>query len=573
MATETPSEPIAEETTPPDAPEQVASPAFRSQLGAEWVLGPAAFAVVAVLCGIFLMLNYVTLRGTDLWLHVNYGEWILEAGQLPHEEVFAPLASGMPLMNASWLSQVIFALVNAQGGAHALSFLFAATTFASYVLLARTFYLQTNRASMILVGLAIAIVAGWSRIATIRPENFAFLAFALLLWLIFGRRPQTNANGAEAVSLPEPGWKLWIAIPVIMALWANLHGSFFVGLGLLGCCCLGRFIEAGWSSRSFLAAISDRAAWRWLFLTQVAAAATLLNPHGIDLWIYTLGFSSKENLQGILEWQPLFFAGVGGREFTLSLVLLMVVLRLSRRPFSATQILLLASFGAAPLLGNRFLTWYGAVLAVVLVPHLAEILGRLLPVKSEEPENAPEGDDTAPRGVWAWRYSLLSGLAIWIAFAMSPASHPLLGTKLRSPEQLYEAESTPLKLTAYLKENPPQGQVYHPQAWGDWLQREVGPAFQPFVTSNIHVTPRQVWTDYLIIFRQQPGWEATLDRYLVNTLIVNKEQQPRFKAVIRNNTDWNEKYEDDDVIVYQRKRPAPATKPAADANTAAASAG
>lgn len=527
-------------------PSGKATPSFHSQLTAKWVLTASAFSVVVILCGLFLLFSYFPLRGTDLWLHVNYGGWILEHGSLPAFEVFVPLAEGMPVVDSAWLSQVILAAVHAKWGPHALSALFAITMFGGYLMLARTYYLETERAFLVAVGLLLTLVVGWSRMATIRPENFAFLAFAVMLWMIFGHR-QTDP---EVPDPPAPSWKLWIAAPVLMALWANLHGSFICGLAVLGSCALGRMLETAWKERSLAGLISDRGTWQWLMLFQLSALATLINPYGLDLWLYTMGFASEHNLQNIVEWQPLLFKEVGGREYAVSIVVLLVTLRWSRQRMTATSVVLLAVFGVAPLFGIRMLGWYAPVLAVVILPHWEYLLNQVRPDfgKSKLDPNAP-----APAGVNAWKYTLFSGLFIWIAFAMSPFSHPVTGTKLRAAEKLYEGDSTPLALTAWLKENPTTGQVFHPQEWGDWLIREVPGDFQPFVTSNIHAIPTSVWSDYLKIYHHQTGWVRALDRYNVTTLIFDKKLQPAWKSILRGDEEWALRYEDDQALVYVRK--------------------
>ena len=59
---------------------------------------------------------------------------------------------------------------------------------------------------------------------TIRPQLFGMLGFAATLWAI-----------ARLPSRKHPlAW-----LPALFALWANLHGSFAMGLVALGCYCLG----------------------------------------------------------------------------------------------------------------------------------------------------------------------------------------------------------------------------------------------------------------------------------------------------------------------------------------------
>src|SRR5206468_11551856 len=63
-----------------------------------------------------------------------------------------------------------------------------------------------------------AFAVAWTSL-TLRPQLLAAMLFALTLWLVVGRRR-------------HPRRLLWV--PVVVAVWANVHGSFFLGPVLLG---------------------------------------------------------------------------------------------------------------------------------------------------------------------------------------------------------------------------------------------------------------------------------------------------------------------------------------------------
>ena len=51
--------------------------------------------------------------------------------------------------------------------------------------------------------------------------------------------------------------------------------------------------------------LRDAALWRWFLLTQLAAAAVLMNPYGLGLYLEVLSFAGNSNLQDLVEWDPL----------------------------------------------------------------------------------------------------------------------------------------------------------------------------------------------------------------------------------------------------------------------------
>jgi hypothetical protein len=522
-------------------------------LGPRCALKAVHVAATALFCALLVLLNYLPLRNTDLWGHVAYGNWILEHLALAAEDPWMPLAEGMRAIDTLWLSQVVLATVDTIAGAAGLSNLFAVIVTLTYLVFARVFYLQSQRTGVSLLATLVMLAVGWSRLTTIRPEIFALLAFALLLWLLAHDR----ARGGTRL--------VWIGVPVLFALWANLHGSFACGLLVLACFIGGRAVDVWWQSRSLWTVLTDRPARRWLYLLELAAAATLLNPYGMDLWIEVSRFSLNGNLRDISEWSPLVILGVGGREFALAAVLLLIVMRHSRRHVTAAEVAMLAVFGTLAVAQTRMMGWFAPVFALVLTPHLAEIINRLRPVAEEEPlfETAAAVAGELPPGR-SWRYTMFCVGMVWVAFAFSGMSRPLLGGPARTDDKLY-SDTTPLAAARYLREHPPVGQIYNPQWWGDWLVWQ-GPAkLEPFAMTHVHLLPRQVWQDYRRISFGEIGWDVLLDRYHVNTLVIDKKNQAALAGMVGRSSNWLTQYADDQALIAVRAKKAPsaANPPAA----------
>jgi hypothetical protein len=518
-----------------------------SVLDVRYALGWRHVAVTALFAALFLYLAYIPLWHTDLWGHVVYGNWILDHRALPAEDPFLPLAEGMRVVDNAWLAQIILAVVERWGGAQALASVFASLVLATSAVLARVFFLQTRRLSLSVAGAAAVFAMAWSRHAIVRPENFAALCFAVLLWLVV--RAEQQSDGADesgsAASPQRRAWALWGGIPLVMLLWANVHGSYLCGVAVLGCCWLGRVLEVIWQSRSLRAVLCDRLARQWMWLAEAGLGATLINPYGIDLLIETVQFARNENLRDVMEWYPLVLASATGSGFVLSWTVLTFAWRHSRRSVRPVEILLLGTFGALAAAGIRMIGWYAPVAVLVAMPHLADLINRVWPRKIRPP--IPD----AALSARVWRPTLCCLLLLWVTFAFSPLSRSLLGGNERPSEKLY-SRYTPLGLTAYLRSNPPQGQIWNPQWWGDWLAWDGPSGLKVFAATHVHLTPRRVWRDYMQVAAAQPGWELTLDRYGVTTLVVHKELQRALAAAARASKAWTVQYEDELAIVLAR---------------------
>ncbi|WLD14137.1 hypothetical protein [Planctellipticum variicoloris] len=514
----------------------------------------------------YLYYAFIPIHHTDIWGHIAYGEWMLSHRALPAEDPFVTLAGGVPITCTAWLGQIVYAVAGELGGVEGYPFLFALLSLITYLVVARTSFLQTGGFGLG-VGLSIfAWLLNFSRHRVIRPEAFGLLACAVLLWLLVRDRPWRAIRGAGE-SGPRFGLTTWIGMPVVFALWANLHGSFIVGLLILGCGLAGRALEVAWISRGSLRAIlSDRELRSWLWLTELSFAATLLNPYGMDLVLNTIIFPSNPNLNDVVEWFRPDIMSVEGLLLAGSLVCWMVLLRHSRVPVTPAQVLLIGGFALLVLLRVRMIAWYSMIFVYVAAPHVADVSARCRAwLHSLDLPHADLG--------WAgpsFRYTAISLLLVWLAFVFSPASTPLFGGKPRTDRHRYSHE-TPLALTKFLNEHPPVGQIMNPQWWGDWLAFKGPRDLQVFMTTNaVHVAPRRVWLDYLALARGDEGFQRRLDRYRINTIIVHKELQAPAARLARGLTGWKVAYEDDLALVVERVPDQPTEEsPAAEATETA----
>jgi hypothetical protein len=536
---------VDEIETEAEAPE----PVLTAKLSPVWALRLWHLPVIAFWGGFFLLLNFLPLRPTDLWGHVAYGHWIAQHQQLPTEDPFLPLVHGMRVVDSAWLSQLILAAIDRLGGPAWLSNVFAVVTLAAWMIIWRTLYLRSRSMLTSLAMVIVVLFLAWSRVTTPRPENFAWLAFAALWWCLIG--DEVRPAGAFR-------WRLWIGVPLVMGVWANLHGSFVCGLAVLLAYAVGALFTAAWRTRSLGQTLCDGEVQARIFVAELGLVATCFNPYGLDLLLSTFAFGRNANLLDVLEWQPLAIGQAGAYEFVAGWAVATLLLRYSRRPVSLAQGLLLALFGVATLSSNRMIGWFALTFGVSLMPLLDDLLGRLgsapaPAAATAEPEEVGRGFPLLGR---SWNYSLIGLLLLWIPLSLAPITQPLTRSKQRTAAQLFGRE-TPLKLTAYLRENPPQGQTFNPQWWGDWIIRDGPAGFVPFMTSNIHLAPRQVWLDYLRILRVSPGWQQVLGRYAVETIIVDKIISPDLYRVLQKDPGWRSVYDDPQAAVFVIRKPLP----------------
>jgi len=175
-----------------------------------------------------------------------------------------------------------------------------------------------------------------------RPQMFSYFFLALLLLLLtLARR-----------------WRWWLVpIPLLFVLWANLHGSFLLGLGIL-------LLEA-------VASLAGRG-WRRLVVTGqlpripivatfvASALATLVNPFGLGVYSSALGITFNQQVRSIIsEWQsPDFHDPSILAVVVLPAVVTVAYLVFSRRDVPAVEALLTAFLLVSSLDAVRFIPYF-----------------------------------------------------------------------------------------------------------------------------------------------------------------------------------------------------------------------
>jgi hypothetical protein len=487
---------------------------------------------------IFFVVGSLPLWHTDLWGHLAYGRLIWETKSIPATEPFMPLARGVELVDTAWLSQVIGYLTLMRFGLPGLQFLAAACVTATAGVLAWLGYRKTGSIRWTALGLAAFVWLEWMQLfamdmaVIIRPQLAGLVAFAVTL--------------AVAVSRPRR-WH-WFVIPVTFAAWANLHGSFLAGLALLGVFALGRAGDVLRRTDTFGAILRDWTFWRLVLLTELAAAAVLLNPYGLRLYADAWLFAKNPNLQDLAEWDPLTLRMFQGQATAAVALALLFLYRMTPRRVGTGEALALLLFGGLALWTSRMIVWFGPVAAYCLTLHAAALwqahrAKKAAPAAVEEEPLVP-----ARRSLW----TVAAFGLVWIFFALTPFAQRLL----HGPDPKFDravSSMTPTGAAEYLRKNPRPGQVFNAGDYGDFLIW-TNPGIPVFVAGHVHLIPTDVWRAYNDTI-SGAGWESILDRYGVNTIVLDKPTRQSFIDRLHEEPAWESKYEDRNSAVFVRREP------------------
>lgn len=244
---------------------------------------PLIFAATAYLTLVSRMVSL--LSDADIYWHIVVGQWIIDHRAVPHVDLFSFTMPGAPWISSAWLSEVLFCVAFKLAGWPGPAILAALSASAAFFLLTSLLLKKMPNVPVVIV-----VAAGIAMTATHTLARPHVLIFPLMvLW--------TNALVEASEQRRAPS--LWY-LPLI-TLWANLHGSFTLGLALIGPFVL----EAVWKADKSARVTT---ALQWLRFGGLALGAACITPYGPEAILVTLRLLELgTTLSKIGEWQPLDF--------------------------------------------------------------------------------------------------------------------------------------------------------------------------------------------------------------------------------------------------------------------------
>ncbi|MGQ9549274.1 MAG: hypothetical protein ACUVSY_15510 [Roseiflexus sp.] len=497
--------------TSPSTLESVPKPQVRPRLTLDRVY------VVAALMLIALRPLLTPIPPHDFWWHMATGRVILETGTIPEVDLFSYTRAGEPFFNQGWLAQLLMAVLYRIGGVPLIIVVQALVLALAYGLLLRLCILRTNRiracAAILLLATMPLSFDNW----TVRPQTYAFPLFAGFLTILTEYRLRS-------------AHRLWL-LPALMALWVNMHGSFVLGLGLIG------FVFVGETLKRWRSASEARLDGTLIVWGAATAAATLLNPRGFEVLGYVtnlLGSSQVTDL--VTEWSPPTIRDINGAIFFLFLIVAALTLIYARTRPDPTDLLLFGAFLWLALSATRNIVWLG----FVATPLLAVQATTLLPPPPQRQFQGIPAMNAALIGLLA--LLLLIG-SPWVKPALLP---PGTGALL--------AKSTPVKATRALLELPQRPQrLFHAMSYGSYLIW-AAPQQKVFIDPRIELYPYEQWRDYILL-GQGIEVEALLTKYRIDGMMLSIEEQAPLLEYVRARADvWREVYADEETVVLVRER-------------------
>ncbi len=492
---------------------------------------------LAVLVGVFAFLNTHPIRPHDFWWHIQAGREIVTTGHIPAVDTFSFTAAGRPYFYwAFWLMESVLYIAYAAGGAPLVVFTHSAIITAAYALVLWLCWRSSHSwRTAALCSFAAAAIGfnDWN----VRTQVIAFSLAALILLAIYEYRWR-------------PHWQWLIIPPLCIVVWVNSHGSFLLGVGLVGIW----LVDAIWLILQPALAGTGRLEPKCLTppaLTLLASTlACFVNPQGVGTIAYLGTMAGHPIFRTLaMEWAPPSFHSLHGGIFLASLLLSAALLAVSPRRPTLFQLLTFLSFAVLGLNTSRGIVWFGIVMAPMWAEHLPLVAEQFQHTVARA--RPPAERQAAPRraGQAALNY-LLAGLILFGALVSLPWFKPMLPlpeakASLISPE-------TPVEATRFLlQEHPPQP-IFNDMMFGSYLIWTAHTEYQVFIDPRIELYPTAVWLHYIEIAWAQYNWEQRLDQYGIRTLMLSTTSQPELVKAASQSPNWRMIYHDPYAAIFTR---------------------
>jgi hypothetical protein len=494
--------------TPPDPP-------LWSKQG---VIAALPFAFIGVAMGL------LPIRCWDYWWHVAMGAILHATHRVPDSAlVLYTMPADAPSFVQPWLAQWL--LYQSQTHVGELGALIArnlltAGAFGGISLVA------WRRSGSALIAATLTIIA-----ATL-ANPFIDARTHLLAWpLLFPTLALAYAARRQRVAMR---WAA-LGLPLITALWANLHGTFIFP-ALIAAAALAACITDRWRAPERRSAKTCAA---WAATIAACLLAACLNPRGPAIYAYMFTLSAHPLIRDtVSEWFPttLTFPAILGPGFYLLLAATAALGWRRRAALDVMDLCLLAGFALLAARQCRELMWFAMVYPIAAAPCFTGLT----------PPPAPD----APRR--RYKLALAAILAApLLAQPWLPPIRPLIAAldlpepaRVLTPLQGTILRATPVEAADILATRDRATlRIFNDQSYSGYLlyrlQDPAHPTQLVFTDHRYELPPLSVWLEYDAISRAE-GWQDAFARHHINAVIASTRDQLPLLLAMRRDPAWRE---------------------------------
>lgn len=471
----------------------------------------------------------VPINDYDFFWHLKTGEWIWQNKSLPDKDPFAFTTLSVEqdephrprtILTSYWLSQLFFyGLYSLSGFKGIIVFRVIIFCVILFVLWWRMKKNGVDNMLIILFSIPYVIIA--REYQTERPQLFSFLFAGIALYLL-----EDLKQGRRAVSLGDSPRReeqksrsnyatvllRYCALPLIMLLWANMHGGFLVGSAFILVYLIAEWLAYLLPARHILNDTPQKQApLRFTLIAVGALISGFLNPNTYHTIISFFGMYENFLHQVTLEFiSPLRLYNELNSNwyafwFMLGISILIIIFRFKELDFAELFILvgtIIASLAAVRYVFFFFIASIPIIArhAGILITRISQSMSALLKFYSLR---------IVPYSLVILLLLLIYRAPTWGNIRLSDAVSP---------------EWFPLGAISFVEKYEPPGPIFNYANWGGYLTWKLYPGYKVFIdTRTLNI---EIFKQYFSIINANqnlylgmPEWKGILSSYGINLIL------------------------------------------------------
>lgn len=453
--------------------------------------------IVAELMGVLAHAGEL-IKDPDMWWHLADARILLATHHFIRLEPYSFTVAGVSWINFEWLSELPYWLAYSWRGWQGLHLLVIAVFCANLIFIYfRSFWKTRHYGASAWASILIIPLLGVNFGA--RTIEFAYLAFSAEMAII-----EAAERGHSRL--------LWL-LPPLFCVWINLHGSWIIGLALLGLYLIcGLFsLRLGVFEQNAMAPAERN---RLLKVFAATVAVLMLNPYGWRLVWFPIDYLMSQGGPVAVtdEWQPLNLGSFMGKMVVVAILLMIVANCLRGRKWKLYEMAFILFAWYAAFDHQRF----AFMAAVIVTPWLAADMARSF--------MGPTKEKTIP----ALNAIIVAGIAASLVF--------LTPSEARLEKALRQAK--PFSLVSAIQ---PSWRTYNDHFLGGMMDFYSKPTF---IDSRDDIFAHQgVFHDYLSIAALHSPFKL-LARYRIDHVLIQDgsplafalERDPGWRLTMREGT-------------------------------------
>jgi len=457
----------------------------------------------------------------DLWGYLAFGRLFWETGRFPYQDIFTYVPTHPVWVYHEWLTGVVYYPLYIYLGPWSLQVLKNMVALATLALI----YLTARRrgadfgGAMVMLWVISGVLA--SDYSPVRAQVFTYFFFALTLFLL----ETSRETGAWA----RLGWLIPIQI-----IWCNLHGGFLAGLGLIGFYAVGE-------------ALARRPFWPYLGILTLSGLATLINPYGLDYWVYLFHAIAMPRPE-ILEWAP-WFANLRSGPYQMNSIYFGLIAYFCLSLlwlWRSRDMTMYVALGATLVMGLKhtrhqifFLLLTAAYLAEPFAPYLTRL------------RNFQPGQRILAR----LDYRLSAAAYLTIFFLISFNIAVLQPLRLTTPSFSNNARIQiyyPTAAAEFIQSNNLRGNLATVFDWGEYLLWTLHPQCLIAIDGRYEtVYPEKVVRPYMDFLFARTGWQRFLVEYQPDMILIRNNSD--ISKLLQEEPAWRQVFADAGSVLFVRE--------------------